>query len=436
MSADRPLSKVTRQELYDLVWSTPGSKLSVDFGVSDVAIAKRCGKLGVPRPSRGYWAQIAAGHKPPRPPLPATPEELAAEKLKEPIPKTLSLPEVSEALHPVADELAKVVAAAKPDAQKRVSVRERTLPEVTVTKALAQRAAQAFHVILKGVEPRGIPFRRARSEYDRGYFEKGHDRLYFKIEEELVEKPSTPDGPRRRRAYWQSQVALHVPSERLTFSIGTERYGSPKPKQWTEGSENPIDAILAEIVKEICRHYAEVQKRRVAEAIEREKQRVEAEERWRKQQAEQAIRDQEEKKQKHARAVEGVARTRKEDLMKAAEWWRLHRAMEDFIAAAEQRWRNEPTGELTPEQQAWLSWAREKSKELSPFSAGYPDPAKDLPVDVSTIPLGGPYPEQREFSRPPTMPEIPPPVVQSGYTGYGSQPSPQPYPFWLKYPRR
>src|SRR5687767_2075381 len=50
MSADRPLSKVTRQELYDLVWSTPGSKLSADFGVSDVAIAKRCGKLGVPRP--------------------------------------------------------------------------------------------------------------------------------------------------------------------------------------------------------------------------------------------------------------------------------------------------------------------------------------------------------------------------------------------------
>ena len=33
--------------IYDLVWSTPGSKLSADFGVSDVAIAKRCGKLGV-----------------------------------------------------------------------------------------------------------------------------------------------------------------------------------------------------------------------------------------------------------------------------------------------------------------------------------------------------------------------------------------------------
>src|SRR5688572_3147620 len=110
MSVDRALSKVTREELYDLVWSTPGSKLSADFGVSDVAIAKRCRKLGVPRPSRGYWAQIAAGHKPQRPPLPATPEELAAETMKEPIPRVLSLPEESVALHPLADELVKMVA--------------------------------------------------------------------------------------------------------------------------------------------------------------------------------------------------------------------------------------------------------------------------------------------------------------------------------------
>ncbi len=189
-------------------------------------------------------------------------------------------------------------------------------------------------------------------------------------------------------------------------------------------------------MKEICRHYVEVQKRRAAEAIEREKQRVESEERWRKQQAEQAIRDQEERKQKHARAVEGTGRTRKEDLIKAAEWWRLYRGTEDFIAAVEQRWRNEHAGELTSEQQSWLSWARETSKGLSPFEAGYPDVSKDLPVDATKIPFGGPYPEQREFPQPPTMPEIPPPVVQSGYGGYGSQPAPKPYPFWLKYPRR
>jgi hypothetical protein len=61
---------LTREELFDLVWSTPMSKLAKRFSISDVALAKTCKKLNVPTPARGYWAQIAAGAKPTRPQLP------------------------------------------------------------------------------------------------------------------------------------------------------------------------------------------------------------------------------------------------------------------------------------------------------------------------------------------------------------------------------
>jgi len=41
------------------------------YGVSDVAIAKACALLDIPKPPRGYWAKKAAGQKLPiRPPLP------------------------------------------------------------------------------------------------------------------------------------------------------------------------------------------------------------------------------------------------------------------------------------------------------------------------------------------------------------------------------
>jgi len=53
--------RVTRQELYDLVWSEPISKLAARFGVSGVALAKACDKMQVPVPPRGWWAQKAAG---------------------------------------------------------------------------------------------------------------------------------------------------------------------------------------------------------------------------------------------------------------------------------------------------------------------------------------------------------------------------------------
>jgi hypothetical protein len=61
---------MTRQELYELVWSQPMQSLAKTFGISDVALAKRCRAVDVPVPPRGYWARKAAGQQPARPPLP------------------------------------------------------------------------------------------------------------------------------------------------------------------------------------------------------------------------------------------------------------------------------------------------------------------------------------------------------------------------------
>jgi hypothetical protein len=62
--------RLSRQDLYELAWSKPMSDLAKDFGISDVALAKRLRKLGVPAPGRGYWARVAAGQTPHRPALP------------------------------------------------------------------------------------------------------------------------------------------------------------------------------------------------------------------------------------------------------------------------------------------------------------------------------------------------------------------------------
>jgi hypothetical protein len=52
---------LTREQLYDLVWSEPMQPLAKQIGISDVAIAKHCRKLGVPVPKRGYWNKLQAG---------------------------------------------------------------------------------------------------------------------------------------------------------------------------------------------------------------------------------------------------------------------------------------------------------------------------------------------------------------------------------------
>jgi hypothetical protein len=59
----RSAKKLTRRELYDLVWSKPIMKLAEDFGISDRGLGKICARYRVPVPPRGYWAKVAAGKK-------------------------------------------------------------------------------------------------------------------------------------------------------------------------------------------------------------------------------------------------------------------------------------------------------------------------------------------------------------------------------------
>lgn len=60
----------TRQELYDLVWSEPVSKVAPRYGISDVSFSKACARARVPLPPRGYWAKLRFGKPVVQVPLP------------------------------------------------------------------------------------------------------------------------------------------------------------------------------------------------------------------------------------------------------------------------------------------------------------------------------------------------------------------------------
>jgi hypothetical protein len=62
--------RLTREELYNLVWAKPMTQVAHDFQISDRAIAKMCARRQVPVPPRGYWAKKNAGKDTPAIPLP------------------------------------------------------------------------------------------------------------------------------------------------------------------------------------------------------------------------------------------------------------------------------------------------------------------------------------------------------------------------------
>ncbi len=61
---------VSREELYELVWAEPMTKVALRYRVSSNFLARVCDRLRVPKPGRGYWARLAAGEAVEKPPLP------------------------------------------------------------------------------------------------------------------------------------------------------------------------------------------------------------------------------------------------------------------------------------------------------------------------------------------------------------------------------
>jgi hypothetical protein len=53
--------RVTREELYRMVWDKPMIRLAEEFGITGNGLAKVCERLDVPCPPRGHWAKKEAG---------------------------------------------------------------------------------------------------------------------------------------------------------------------------------------------------------------------------------------------------------------------------------------------------------------------------------------------------------------------------------------
>jgi len=52
---------ITREDLYEKVWSQPITHIAEEYGVSDSTIIKICKKMEVPRPGAGHWTKVGCG---------------------------------------------------------------------------------------------------------------------------------------------------------------------------------------------------------------------------------------------------------------------------------------------------------------------------------------------------------------------------------------
>ncbi|MBB5374499.1 RWP-RK domain-containing protein [Acidocella aromatica] len=170
---------MTRDELYDLVWSRPVTHVAKDFGVSDVAIRKICKKHGIPLPPLGYWAKLQHGKKVEQlnlPPLQKGQSEQVNLRVHQPSANADVFSQAQEAarqdeakvgrritvpatrpdrLHPIAAATEKTLRKAKPDREGFVTSNTEDKVGVLIGQSSIDRAILLINTFLEAAVERG-----------------------------------------------------------------------------------------------------------------------------------------------------------------------------------------------------------------------------------------------------------------------------------------
>ncbi len=167
-----------RAKLYEVVWEKSTVQLAKEYGIPDVALAKICKKLRVPKPGLGYWRRKERGFKVARTPLPPmedpprlvsriptrspeAPEDRLSSKLRalaevERAPdRRITVVENLSTLDSLAEKSLQALMHGKPNDWGYVRPRAKICLDVVVTQPLVERAIRIVNAVLRGLTERG-----------------------------------------------------------------------------------------------------------------------------------------------------------------------------------------------------------------------------------------------------------------------------------------
>ncbi|WP_320112798.1 hypothetical protein [Draconibacterium orientale] len=349
----------TREELYELVWSEPLSRLARKYSITDNGIRKRCKKMNIPLPKAGHWSKIQHGYKVLKPKLPSKYEGEKetvlcyrdkdgkyVEKVEEVSPITRlkrDLQNDPKLPLTVPDKITRsdsLIAQAKKSLSKKDSevynyvgmrTTDRGEINIMVSEPHIDRALRFMNSLIKLLRSRKHDL---IVEDDVTFAVVFGEKLPVKFKEKAKIVYETETYGWRNRTYHPSGTLVFVHDKR-PYQV----------KEWTDGKK-PIESRLAEILA-----YFEIYaKKEIERKIEWERHRkIEAEQRERQRILQQ-------KKDEQIRKIK--------QLINMANYWKQAQVLREYITALEQR------KDLDLKRMEWVPWAKEKIEWFDPFTQG------------------------------------------------------------------
>lgn len=343
--------RLTRQQLFDLVWQRPIRALATEFGISDVGLRNLCRRVGVPVPERGYWARLRFGESSKRPHLPPTPAGQSDQVIIEP-----SRPGRRELEENLPPDIAAQVEAER-NAKEPITVPKSPSPHAIVagwkvplrsgansakqTPAESRRQHIAT-VLFREVEKRGGKV-SAKDPYHFEFTLLGEklDVLF----EERTKMHTIPPDP---RSSWSYERREWVPTGFLRFRI--ENYlDVPVRREWNETEGKPLEVRLREVIVALSIAAAAERQRRLRFEEENRRRHLAEIQRW----------EFEEQRRKEESRIK--------ELIKGADSWAQANRIREYVTAAENA--GVGAGADSAELQEWVTWARAVAQRLDPLES-------------------------------------------------------------------
>lgn len=366
--------RVTREELYQMVWDKPMIRLAEEFGITSNGLAKVCDRLDVPYPPRGHWAKKEAGKPvvtlklPPRrdgipsaadihptPPKPALSpaEEQAAAAVAERI-RDIAVPESNGHLHPRVQ--AWIVGHKKRQKEREQENRSRRreigwapplIPDPTERDLYRFRATSA---IFYAVEKAGGTIEKSPAWGKVTFLIDGHQ-VEYSIVEKMVQSLKQWEEQRKWTAFTEYCKSGLDSSGFLRISITT--YLRDRRPEWVESQKIKIGQLLPTIVGAI-----------MAAGPTLEEMKHEREEQQKRHREEEARRYE-------ARRLRETDEKRWNKFREYAVNWEERERLLAFLTEVEGRLATECDVTVSDRTlRKWVEWAKAKAEALNPFSGG------------------------------------------------------------------
>jgi hypothetical protein len=363
-----------RAKLYEEVWAEAVTTVAKRYGISDVALRKICRRLAVPLPPLGHWAKVAAGKRPPTPPLPRysgpieivrqryisdepvepDPEHLVARREFEAKPENrIVVSETLDTPHSLVAATERALRRPKTRDARAVPAAERRALDIAVSGASLPRALRIMDALLKALDTRGMPLQIEPDGKRHSYVKLQGEQLAIRLVENTSRSEREPTEEERR--YKKQHGYVYLPNRYSyqatgVLKLGVVGYGSDLQNVVADGKHQRVENRLNDFIVKL--EAEAVRRKRHAEHLERQHRYWEEQERIR--------REREERQRKEVERLKG--------LEQEAGNWRRAEQIRAYVAVAEAE-QIEERGVVDPDSEfgLWLAWARHKADWIDPL---------------------------------------------------------------------